>query len=75
MELITTINDYKAYRNKNGFIELYKTAGPVDNEKQSSGKSMDKIVTTCTTVAEVEKLLRKKVKLKPKPPQSNDLFS
>lgn len=74
MEFLDTIYDYKAYRNKFGTIDLYKTIGEVDNTRQSSGNNLNVIHTPCTTMAEVEKLLKKKVILKPKEDKSNDLF-
>lgn len=74
MEFIDVIQDYKAYRNKDGTIDLYKTIGKIDHNKQQSGSNMNVIHTPCKTMAEVERLLKKKVILKPKEDKSNDLF-
>ena len=74
MEYIDTIEGYKVYRNKNGYLEGYKTKGQVDNAKQQSGSDVDKLITTVKTKVEFAALLKKPVKLKPKTPPSPELF-
>lgn len=74
MEYIDTIGDYKVYRNKNGYLEGYKTKGEVDNAKQQTGSGIDKVITTCTTTTEFAALINKPVKLKTKTEPPPTLF-
>lgn len=74
MDFIDEIQGYKVYRNKDGFLEGYRTKGAVDNNKQQSGSSVDKLVTQAKTIKEFAELLRKPVKLKPKQDKLPELF-
>lgn len=74
MQYIDTIGDYKVYRNKDGYLEGYKTKGDIDNASQKTGVALDKVITTVTTTAEFAALINKPAKLKPKTDPPPTLF-
>jgi hypothetical protein len=75
MDYVDTCGDYKVYRNKDGFLEGFKTTGTIDHTKQQSGGNVNHVVTTATTINEFQQWVKPKAELKTKSVPPPELFT